>query len=273
MSNEYSIAVLLPTRGRTDPLRVSVMSLIDYADDVSSLQIMFGFDKDDAVGLEYFTSTLQPELDQLEVDYVAMTFAPMGYIRINEYGNELARNASADWTFFWNDDAIMETRGWDSKIRAHDGEFKLLAVRTHRDHPNSIFPIVPDAWLKLFNYLSPHQLIDTWVSQQAYMLDIMERLDINVLHDRHDITGNNQDATFKGRVQAEGNPSHPGDFSHATWAQRRLNETEAISQYMASQGLDTTWWNNVKAGTQDPWVKLRASDPNKQMMASWNVPK
>jgi hypothetical protein len=77
-----------------------------------------------------------------------MTFKPMGYGRLNEYINELAKNSSADWLFFWNDDAVMETQGWDEKITEHTGEFKLLAVHTHHDHPYSIFPIVPKSMVR-----------------------------------------------------------------------------------------------------------------------------
>jgi hypothetical protein len=35
---------------------------------------------------------------------------------------------------------------------------------------------------------------------------------------------------------------------------------------MKSQSLSVEWWENVKQGTQDPWVKLQENDPNKQCM-------
>jgi hypothetical protein len=34
---------------------------------------------------------------------------------------------------------------------------------------------------------------------------------------------------------------------------------------MKSQGLDITWWKNIKAGKQDPWEKLVANDINGHM--------
>jgi hypothetical protein len=33
---------------------------------------------------------------------------------------------------------------------------------------------------------------------------------------------------------------------------------------MKNKGLDTIWWEGVKAGTQDPWVKLQENDINNQ---------
>ena len=59
---KYSIAILLPTRGRTDALSRSVMSLINRALDVEKLQLMLGFDDDDTIGIEHFQNELEPWL-------------------------------------------------------------------------------------------------------------------------------------------------------------------------------------------------------------------
>lgn len=261
----YNIAILLPTRGRTDALTRSVSSLIDHATNPNEIKIMLGFDEDDTKGLEHFEKELQPWLEKQDINYTASLFEPIGYGRLNEYVNALAAGVNADWYCFWNDDAVMETDGWDRAIVEHTGEFKILAVHTHKDHPYSIFPIVPRAWLDGIGHLSPHPLTDAWVSQQAYMLDVWQRIEVYVTHDRYDLTGNNNDETYKNRPMFEGNPKDPRDFHHVRWAQLRINETEKLSQYMNSRGLDITWWTNVKNGKQDPWEKLKVNDINKQM--------
>ena len=79
------------------------------------------------------------------------------------------------------------------------GEFKLLKIHVHREHPYSIFPIVPREWYELFGFFSRHQMIDAELSQIAYMLDIMKIVEIYVTHDRHDLTGNNNDLTFQNK--------------------------------------------------------------------------
>jgi hypothetical protein len=265
MSSKYKIAVLLPTRARTTALSRSVETLVRLAKDVDNLQIMLGFDNDDAVGIEHFQNSLQPWLDEHGVNYTAMTFEPIGYIRLNEYVNTLAKNSDADWLVFWNDDAVMETQDWDQEIINYTGQFKILAFRTHNDHPYSIFPIVPRPWLDVLGHLSPHQISDGWISQNAYCLDIMERIQVHVTHDRADLTGNNLDQTYKNRPMLEGNPSNPGDFHYINWVQRRMQECEILSNYMKSQNLDTTWWENIKSNKQDPWEKLRLNDTNNQM--------
>ena len=265
MSNEYRIAILLPTRGRTAALDRSLLGLLEQADDLDSIQLLLGLDADDTVGIEHFQNKLQPRLDAMGVQYTAMTFDPLGYGRLHDYVNTLAKNSSADWMFFWNDDAIMETQGWDQRIIEHTGEFKLLAVHTHRDHPYSIFPIVPRAWLDVIGHLSLHSMNDAWLSQNAYCINIYERIDVHVLHDRADLTGNNLDATYKERELLEGNPGNPRDFHHALMTLHRMQECDKLNEYLESINADSSFWKKVKDGKQDPWENLRNNDPNSQM--------
>ena len=267
MSREYKIAVVLPTRGRTEALSNSLLGLLEQAHDPGSIQVMLGLDDDDAVGIAHFQDNLRPELDRMGVDYTAMTFKRLGYSRLNEYINLLSLESDADWIFFWNDDAIMESTGWDTKIAQHTGEFKLLAVHTHNDHPYSIFPIVPREWLDLIGHLSLHSMTDAWLSQIAYCVDIWERIDVQVLHDRADLTGNNRDTTYQQRELLEGNPNNPRDFHYPGNARSRYEECEKIDQYLREHGFATspTWWQRVKTGEQDPWENLRRTDVNNQM--------
>jgi hypothetical protein len=271
-THEFGIAVLLPTRGRSDALERSVKSLFELADRPDRIQLMLGFDEDDVEGVTAFEDLLQPWLDEHGVNYTAMSFAPMGYTRLNEYVNTLAHASDADWLFFWNDDAYIETKGWDTVIESHTGEFKLLAVHTHNDHPYSIFPIAPRAWLDHMGHLSPHQISDAWLSQQAYMLDIWERIPVDVVHDRHDLTGNNDDATFQNRVMFEGNPSSPRDFHHPEWSAIRVAGCDKLAEYMQENGISTKWWEAVKSNQQDPWAKLKVNDVNKQMVQFNHIP-
>jgi hypothetical protein len=266
--HRYNIAVLLPTRGRTTALSRSVISLVNRAHQLNSIQFLFGFDDDDTVGLEHWRTELEPWLRSKGAHYRALSFEPIGYIRLNEYVTELAKSSDAGWLMFWNDDAIMESLHWDQEILRHHDEFRVLAVHTHREHPYSIFPIVPRAWLNLFGYMSPHQLSDAWISQVAYMIDIWKRIEVWVTHDRYDLTGNNHDDTFLNRPQLENRPDDPEDFHSNKWHARRINDAEKLAAFLREQGQDMTWWDNVKANRQDPWEKLTANDVNRQMTQS-----
>jgi hypothetical protein len=264
-TNEYKIAVLLPTRGRTTALKLSIISIFNRVLDLDGVQLLLGFDNDDMVGLSYFSTDIQPWMEEKGINYTVMVFDPMGYNGLNRYYNGLATQAKADWLFVWNDDALMETTGWDKIVTSHTGEFKLLKIHVHREHPYSIFPIYPKEWYDLFGFVSRHQMTDAELSQIAYMLDIMEIVEIYATHDRHDLTGNNNDHTYKNRDLLEGNPSNPLDFHHRSYGNGRLMDTEFIAKYLESKGVDLTFWKNVKLNKQDPWEKLKANDINNQM--------
>ena len=264
--SEYKIAVLLPTRSRTTALTQSISSLVKSADDLSSIQLLLGFDDDDTAGLDHFSTVIQPWLDQTGLAYEAQVFKSMGYAGLNKYYNHLAKSADADWLFVWNDDAVMDTAGWDTAISQYTGQFRLLKLHTHNEHPYSIFPIVPRAWFETMGLLSRHQMIDAEVSQIAFLLDIMQVIDVYATHNQVEMT---KDATdpLKPKSRFEGNPKNPLDFHHPAVMQQRHADCEKLSVFMTQQGnLDgPAWWANVKAGTQDPWEKLKLLDVNKQM--------
>jgi hypothetical protein len=266
MMSEYKIAVMLPTRGRTTALKLSIISLFNRVLKLNDVQLLLGFDNDDEVGLKYFSTEIQPWMESKGVHYTVMTFDPMGYVNLNLYYNGLAQQADADWLFVWNDDALMETTGWEKIISDCTGEFKLLKVHGHREHPYSIFPIIPREWYEMFGFFSRHQMIDAELSQIAYMLDIMKIVEIYVTHDRHDLTGNNDDLTYRNKVALEGKPNDPRDFHHINYGLARMADCEKIAEVLEARGEDTTFWKNVKLQKQDPWEKLKKNDINKQMV-------
>jgi hypothetical protein len=264
--HRYNIAMLLATRGRTTSLDRSIRSLVELADDPKKLQLMFAFDKDDEIGTTFFKETLQPWLDSQSVTYVAMRFDRLGYVNLHKYNNALAKMSNSEWLMIWNDDAVMQTQGWDSVIMSYTNEhLKLLGFCTHNMHPYSIFPTIPRAWFDLLGYISPHSTQDGWVSQQAYLLDIYHRIPVDVLHDRFDLTGNNGDATFLDRHILEGKPLDPNDFHSLPNLQIRQGDCAKLAMYMQEHGQSTEYFENVFKGTQEPWQRLLENDPNNQM--------
>lgn len=261
------LSVLLPTRGRTDILKRSLLSLADQAQDPTRIEMLLAFDDDDTASSDWCIENVLPELDARGVSYDLQQFPRLGYIRLNEYVNALACAAQGRWMMFWGDDAVMLTPGWDQRILEVD-RFRVLRIPTHNQHPYAIFPIVPRQWIEMFGYMSAHQLSDSTVSQIAYMLDIVENIDVEVVHDRFDITGNNKDETWNNRPMLEGNPNDPRDFNHPNWRQKRVADARKIAEYLRSQGEDTTFFDKVLQGKQDPWAKMTGPeyDPNGQLM-------
>jgi hypothetical protein len=251
------ISVLLPTRGRTDLLKKSLESLISHANDPTRIEILLGLDDDDEEVRPFIEQEIAPYLQEQGVECRANIFEPLGYSKLHVYVNTLASSATGQWLFFWNDDALMETQGWDDQIESKNGQFKLFAPHdNHAGHPYAILPIIPMDWFRLMDHLSMNSQNDAWLSHVAYMLDIFERIDINFLHDRADLTGNNDDETFKARSYSEGNPSDPADFGHADMQNSRVRTAYKIAWYLDKIGQHSDWWDNVQAGTQDPFEKM-----------------
>lgn len=264
--NDIKISILLPTRGRTKQLDRSISSLLDFADDPAAIQWLFGFDDDDIDSYNYCKKHVLPKIDMSGGVYTCMGFAPMGYTKLHEYVNALAGIAEGNWFVFWNDDATMQTPGWDTEINSHTGEFCLQAFDTHNKHPYSIFPIVPREWYELIGHLSLHQLNDAWLSQIAWMLDIVKQIPVEVNHERYDLTGKNGDETFKSRIIYEGNPNDPRDFNHIAHRKTRLAETRKIADYLTEKGYSLDHWNDVNAGkVTNVWEKMLATDVNKHL--------
>ena len=263
----FDVSVLLPTRGRTDALLRSVKSLLDLAQEPNNIEILYGIDNDDQVALKYLQDTISPALQDQDYNNKILIFERMGYANLNQYVNQLAKHATGRWLMFWNDDAIMQTPHWDRHITAHDGNFVVLRMPTHNNHPYAIFPIVPIDWYRIMGYLSPHQISDAWISQTAYMLGIMRNIDVSVLHDRHDLTGNNHDSTYQERVMFEGRHDDPRDFNHINWRVRRVSDTVKLAWYIQQQKQDISWFQRVMRGTQDPWAWMCGpeQDPNRQL--------
>jgi hypothetical protein len=268
MKNKIDISILLPTRGRAQALMSSIQSLYTLAEDFDSIEILFGVDNDDVVGMENMLHNVCPWIEKNNIKHKIVVFEPQGYNNLHRYVNGLAEHSQGSWLFFWNDDAVMKTTAWDARLRERTGEFKLLSVYTHNDHPYSIFPILPREWFEILGHISQHSSNDAYVSQLAYYLDIFERIDIHCDHNRYDITGINNDATYQQRRIMEGDPSQPGDLNHPDMVNARTDDLAKLATWMQDQGIDLTFFVNAWQGQQDPWVKMRANDTNNQVDTS-----
>jgi hypothetical protein len=189
----------------------------------------------------------------------------MGYENLHRYVNDLAAHSTGSWMFFWNDDAFMQTQDWDSIICGYTGQFKLLSVHTHNEHPYSIFPIVPRKWHDLVGHLSQHSLNDAWLSQVAYLLDIFERIPVWCEHDRNDLTGNNNDTTYQNRKVLETDPTDPNDFNYVDYRRQRLHDCATLATWMQDNNIDTSFFAESLQGKRNPWEKMFANDVNRQL--------
>lgn len=211
------ISILLPTRKRTEAVVKSIGSLLANAKDTSRIEILIAYDDDDDESRQFFSETWYPFLAQCEATTKVFETERFGYLRLYKYVNFLAEQATGDWIMFWNDDALMLTENWDEEIVKNDGWFGLLRMPcVTMNHPFALFPIIPREWTEFFGQVSPVNHSDWWIYNVTVPAGRMRNIPVQVYHDRADVTGGNNDETFKEQsYAADGkDPTNPEDYAH-----------------------------------------------------------
>jgi len=211
------ISILLPTRKRTEAVVKSIGSLLANAKDTSRIEILVAYDNDDEESRNFFAETWFPYIGQCSATSKVFETERFGYLRLYKYVNFLAEQASGDWIMFWNDDALMLTENWDEEIVKHDDWFGLLRMPcVTMNHPFALFPIIPREWINVFGRVSPVNHSDWWIYNVTAPVGRLMNIPVQVYHDRADVTGNNNDETFKEQsYAADGrDPTNPEDYSH-----------------------------------------------------------
>jgi hypothetical protein len=263
-TNPSTISIILPTRGRTGgALQASLKSLMENAEDPSRVEIMLGVDDDDQESLDWVNNEASEFVKPYGCSCKAKVFKPLGYTKLNVYVNLLCHASSGAWLFLWNDDALMQTKGWDTVVRSYDGDFKCLAPKDNHDHPFAIFPLIPADWFVLCDAWSINAQNDTWVSVIARMNGIFERIDIEILHDRADMTGGNDDETFANRQYMEGNPNNPEDFNHPNMQQARMHHASKIDWFLKKMKVteSPSYFEKFINGEENPFADIGQHNP------------
>ena len=150
------ISVLCPTRERPVALEATTVGLLELAADPHEIEILVAADPDDR--------------SPLSLPWQASVWtAPerYGYAHLEEYYNHLAGMAKGDWLFVWNDDATMETPGWDAIVRGQAPAMLWAKPCNPEAEPwmPSEFPVIPAAWYRHWGHLSLHHSVDMWLGR------------------------------------------------------------------------------------------------------------
>jgi glycosyltransferase involved in cell wall biosynthesis len=229
------ISILLPTRKRTEAVVKSIGSLLANARDTSRIEILVAYDNDDEESRNFFTETWFPYIGQSSATSKVFETERFGYLRLYKYVNFLAEQASGDWIMFWNDDALMLTENWDDEIVKHDDWFGLLRMPcVTMNHPFALFPIIPREWLQVFGRVSPVNHSDWWIYNVTAPVGRLLNIPVQVYHDRADVTGNNNDETFREQsYAADGkDPTNPEDYAHPDRQQELREWIQKLEQHV-----------------------------------------
>lgn len=222
------ISVLVPTRKRPELLERSLASLIATSD-VGDLEILLALDPDDEVP----SRCVREPFDSVWV-------APerYGYARLNEYFNALAARASGDWIMLWNDDAVMLTPGWDAVIEALPANILVADLYSEGHSPMlCTFPVIRREAIEVVGGMSPYtQHCDTYWQEVGRLTGTIQYLpDVQVRHDRFDMTGCNDDDTYReGRIRQ----SSPSQWESAPVQNGLARSVRQINEWKATRNVD-----------------------------------
>jgi glycosyltransferase involved in cell wall biosynthesis len=212
------ISVLLPTRGRVEPLIKAIRSLLDNFSNHNSIEILLRFDLDDL-------NTVETVKTLIAYDNRVQFFVgqPHGYRGAYIYINELSACARGEWLLLFNDDAIMETRDWDKEIEKHNGKIVFLDTTIRK----LWFPIIPRQVFLVLGHFSLATQCDSWICDIGEMLKIIVPTSISILHDRADLTGNNNDVTYKNSQS-----QYQTDYRNPRDEELRKNDALRLKEYI-----------------------------------------
>lgn len=228
------ISILLPTRGRTTALLNSVKSLLDRADNLNQIEVLLAMDRDDTASVEFANEHIAPLHKNIHIHM----FDRLGYTKLNMYMNALAALAQGYWLLMWNDDALMNSQGWDTEIIKNEQHpMPLLRMQVEKfNHPFAIFPIIKKEWFTVTGVFSHYVHNDRFLYNVAQNIcdGILIDIPVSVLHDRADITGNNDDETFKTTLNnyTEGNPEDPFNDDYPVNLQVVFHTVNKLRKYI-----------------------------------------
>lgn len=190
------VSVHMPTRGRREKCLGSAIAAREKVLDPDRVEFIFKLDYDDEDWFADRHYSLLEEADPCASKTVILS-ENKGYSQVHEYYNLCARISEGDWLFHFSDDAVMKTPNWDQVIAdcGIDGSKQIAVLWPNNDGEKYCFPIVSRRWYQFTGRLSGHISLDGWVKQIGDALKVSHDIDIQIGHDKHEVSGIARDTT------------------------------------------------------------------------------
>lgn len=177
------ISVLLPSRRRPEKLKQSVTRLLETAENPVNIEILIRMDEDDHEYVELphkFVEYAGDGTCKIVGARVTWIYGPRyGYKELHRYYNELADKARGEWLMVWNDDAMMEQKGWDTVLESVEPGMKVLAMDKW-----ALFPVVHRSVFECLGHLSLNAHTDSWLDAVARRAGVLQDVPVKWVHDR-----------------------------------------------------------------------------------------
>lgn len=186
---DHVISVLCPSRCRPALLRRSIRSLQERESSAHPVEYLIFADYDD------------PDTNEVawSLGLRGVSGHRYGYAHLDRYYNQLAKIALGSWLLLWNDDALMSTSAWNEHIESLPDSVLVADLHTDMsDNGVCAFPCVRARAVDIIGDWSPHTShSDSYWQDLGRLTGTLHPVPVHVIHDRFDLTGNNDDATYR----------------------------------------------------------------------------
>lgn len=164
--SRLKISLLLPTRGRSYLLNRLLESISDYSCDINHLEIVLYLDNDDYFNYDIVCNRLN----------IVKNIGPRE--TMGAYNTSCLKISSGNIIMLMNDDLVVQTRGWDQKIRS---VFQIFPDEIFMAYPNdmeranlSTFPIMSRKTCDIIGFPFPKEYESLFIDDHIF--DIFIRL-------------------------------------------------------------------------------------------------
>lgn len=212
------ISVLLPTRKRPEGLRVAIRSVLDLAHSPDDVEIILRVDDNDPTDYSSYGHVLRGPR--------------WGYKHLYKYYDELSAASRGPLLLLWNDDLVMLTKHWDSRLKEYEQRLcvqfmkrDIYAPKIEDDSYQNIdtaYPVYPKLLFEVMGHVSLNCHCDSWLDYVSEACGVkVLRHDIVVHHDRP------EDETAAERV-FDWEAFHTSDNTSC-----RANDIEKVRTYLS----------------------------------------
>ena len=159
------ISIIIPCRpNRPDLITGALQSLVDKTAQKERLEVLVKVDIGDDKTLEAVNSFQ----DKLSVKAILMDGSG-GKANLAAYTNELAKQATGVFVWWWSDEVRILTDEWDLLIAVRECDAdKIVALYFSIEKGNcGCYPMITKKWLNVTGRWSYHTPIDWWVCMVA----------------------------------------------------------------------------------------------------------
>jgi hypothetical protein len=244
------VSILVPTRNRTNKLKISLDTLFETCYNEYNFEILCGVDNDDFETIHFLNDYI---VNHPNIKY--FLFKKGGYKNVYKIQNYLVSQASGHFIFPYADDSEILSYNWDLVLKEHNNKFLVLnpLIKSLKHYVRNVdqnipgyvwfgYPIFPKKLVDITGRISNNTATDSWISELVYNAQIPYIQEDNIIieHYRFDETKNEDDIDPLYYEVVNDRNFVSSDFHSEYQIQERIKDIEKLKSYIKSFEKENT---------------------------------